>query len=41
MMYYDVDGKLSNIINIIPIDVGNFDILRYKNNEGFKTKIKE
>ena len=34
-------GKnLSNIIDSVPADVGNFEVLRYNNNEGFRTKIK-
>ena len=33
-------GISSNIIDIIPIDVSNYDILRYKNYDGFRTKIK-
>ena len=36
---YNIYGKTSNIIDIIPINVSNFDILRYTNSEGFKMKI--
>ena len=36
----DRNGIVSNIIDIIPIDVSNYDILRYKNLDGFRTKIK-
>lgn len=35
----DRNGRKSNIIDIVPIDVNNFDILRYKNQDGFRTKI--
>jgi len=34
----DRTGKKSNLIDIIPIDVNNFDILRYRNQEGFRTR---
>ena len=36
----DRNGQESNIIDIIPIDVNNFDILRYRNLDGFRTIIK-
>ena len=36
------NGKnLSNIIDSVPVDVGNFEVLRYNNNEGFRTKIND
>ena len=36
------NGKnLSNIIDSVSVDVGNFNVLRYNNNEGFRTKIND
>ena len=29
------------IIDSVPVDVGNFEVLRYNNNEGFRTKIND
>ena len=31
--------KIENIEDSVPVDVGNFEVLRYNNNEGFRTKI--
>ena len=40
-MFWFWRKNLSNIIDSVPVDVGNFEVLRYNNNEGFRTKIND